>query len=93
MENLKQRFLKPMTKKLTIHLELEVRPQTWELCNDFGKKIGLFKQIPFKNSICLTIHSCQGSTLDSAEVDYLIHLNMDKLHCIITNKRFKQFGY
>ncbi len=39
------------------------------ICNDFGKKIGYFKQIPLKIAYALTIHSCQGSTLDSAEVD------------------------
>jgi Chloriridovirus helicase len=50
-------------------LEMEVRPQTWEITNDFGQKVGYFKQIPLKIAYALTVHSCQGSTLDSAEVD------------------------
>ncbi len=33
------------------------------------KKLDILKQIPLKIAYALTIHSCQGSTLDSAEVD------------------------
>jgi ATP-dependent DNA helicase PIF1 len=50
-------------------IEIEIRPQLWDISDDFGKKIGFFKQIPLKIAYALTIHSCQGSTLDSAEVD------------------------
>ncbi|CCV02569.1 helicase [Armadillidium vulgare iridescent virus] len=50
-------------------LELEILPQTWEFSNDNGKKVGYFKQIPLKIAYALTVHSCQGATLDCAEVD------------------------
>lgn len=50
-------------------VEMEVEPHLWEISNDFGKKVGYFKQIPLKIAYALTIHSCQGATLDNAEVD------------------------
>lgn len=49
--------------------EIEIEPQLWDIVNDFGKCVGYFKQVPLKIAYALTIHSCQGSTLDSAEVD------------------------
>jgi ATP-dependent DNA helicase PIF1 len=49
--------------------EVEIGPQAWDIVNDFGKYVGYFKQVPLKIAYALTIHSCQGSTLDSAEVD------------------------
>lgn len=60
---------KIMAERNNDGIETIVRPQTWEICNDMGKKIGYFKQIPLKIAYALTIHSCQGSTLDSVEVD------------------------
>ncbi len=55
MENPETKVSKTDDEEINNTLELEVRPQTWEICNDFGKKIGYFKQIPLKIAYALTI--------------------------------------
>ncbi len=42
MENPETKVSKTDDEEINNTLELEVRPQTWEICNDFGKKIGYF---------------------------------------------------
>ncbi len=44
MENPETKVSKTDDEEINNTLELEVRPQTWEICNDFGKKIGYFNK-------------------------------------------------
>ncbi len=44
MENPETKVSKTDDEEINNTLELEVRPQTWEICNDFGKKIGILNK-------------------------------------------------
>ncbi len=69
MENPETKVSKTDDEEINNTLELEVSHKHGEYVMILVKKIGYFKQIPLKIAYALTIHSCQGSTLDSAEVD------------------------
>lgn len=50
-------------------IECQIEPHTWKF-NDKQSPVVIYKkQIPLKLAYALTIHSCQGSSLDCAEVD------------------------
>lgn len=55
--------------EFTNGLQVEIAEQSWDITNDYGFKVGSFKQIPLKIGYAATIHSCQGATLDLVEVD------------------------
>lgn len=45
-----------------------IKEQTWSLFYQ-QKEVGIFTQIPLKIAYALTIHSCQGLTLDCVEIN------------------------
>lgn len=57
----------PMVKFLNGRVEI-IYAQDWEITEN-EKRICLFRQIPLKIAYAISIHSCQGSTLDYAEMD------------------------
>ena len=44
-------------------------PIQWDIFDADNHTIGKFIQIPLRIAYALTIHSCQGSTLDYASID------------------------
>lgn len=55
--------------KFTDGKTVNILPHVWEILGNDLKKAATFKQLPLKIAFALTVHSCQGSTLDLAEVD------------------------
>ncbi|MCB9335763.1 MAG: AAA family ATPase [Flavobacteriales bacterium] len=46
-----------------------VEPEDWTIFDDKGKSLANFNQIPLRLAWAITIHKCQGMTLDAAEID------------------------
>jgi GTPase SAR1 family protein len=55
--------------KLVEGKTVPARPETWSVDDDSGKPIAQFIQIPLRLAWAITVHKCQGMTLDEAEID------------------------
>lgn len=51
-------------------LELKINPNHWDILDDHNRIVGAYVQIPLRVAFALTIHSSQGSSLDSASIDF-----------------------
>jgi len=58
----------PMVKTMDNKV-ITVAPEKWGIEEDTGKALASFNQIPLRLAWAITVHKCQGMTLDAVEID------------------------
>lgn len=48
---------------------ITAEPENWTINDDSGKTLATFTQVPLRLAWAITIHKCQGMTLEAAEID------------------------
>ena len=51
--------------------EVVIRKEQFEIETDYGKKVAIANQLPLRLGYATTVHSCQGLTIDCAEINLL----------------------
>jgi hypothetical protein len=48
---------------------ITTEPESWTIQDDGGKTLASYNQVPLRLAWAITVHKCQGMTLDAAEID------------------------
>lgn len=59
----------PSVKLIYNKKVVKVEPEDWSINDDNGKTLASYNQIPLRLAWAITVHKCQGMTLDAAEID------------------------
>lgn len=59
----------PSVKLIYNKKVVKVEPEDWSIIDDGGKTLANYNQIPLRLAWAITVHKCQGMTLDAAEID------------------------
>ena len=59
----------PSVKLIYNKKVIKVEPEDWSVIDDNGKTLASYNQIPLRLAWAITVHKCQGMTLDAAEID------------------------
>lgn len=51
--------------------EVVIKKEQFEIETDYGKKVAIANQLPLRLGYATTVHSCQGLTIDCAEINLL----------------------
>ncbi|MDF1672353.1 MAG: AAA family ATPase [Vicingaceae bacterium] len=59
----------PSVKLIYNKKVIKVEPEDWSIIDDNGKTLANYNQMPLRLAWAITVHKCQGMTLDAAEID------------------------